>query len=173
MHDALASQEVDAQVSSDQETSTPIRSLDRRQRLAVEHQSQGGAPEAKRGRTTLTVIFARRQEARREGTIPQLRRRDHQGCVMAGTAWRRARAAAPCGELSPPTPAACGGAPSSVQLPPWADPRAHPRSMAGLGPRHQLVHQLVARKGRPREDACVPISRRLGTQGSAGTAAQT
>jgi hypothetical protein len=36
----------------------------------VEDQSQGGAPAAKRGRTTLTVIFARRQDARREEDGP-------------------------------------------------------------------------------------------------------
>ena len=70
------------------------------------------------------------------GTIPQLRRRDHQGCVMAVTTWRRVRgcsakamgpAAAPCGELSPATPAVCGGAPClSNSLPGLI--RAHPRS---------------------------------------------
>lgn len=34
----------------------------------MEDQTQGGAPAAKRGRMTLTVIFERREHARREGT---------------------------------------------------------------------------------------------------------
>ena len=38
--------------------------------LAGEDHCQGGAPAAKRGRTTLTVIFARRQDARREEDGP-------------------------------------------------------------------------------------------------------
>jgi hypothetical protein len=38
--------------------------------LAVEDHSQGGAPAAQRGRTTLTVIFARREDARREEDGP-------------------------------------------------------------------------------------------------------
>src|SRR5262249_51376730 len=42
--------------------------LDSCRAVAAEDQSQGGAPAAERGRTTLTVIFARRQDARREGT---------------------------------------------------------------------------------------------------------
>jgi hypothetical protein len=44
----------------------------------VEDQCQGEAPAAERGRTTLTVIFARRQDARREEDGPvRLRRRGH------------------------------------------------------------------------------------------------
>src|SRR5579859_6025320 len=46
--------------------SSLVRPSDRCRGLAVEDQCQGGAPAAKRGRTTLTVIFARRQDARRE-----------------------------------------------------------------------------------------------------------
>jgi hypothetical protein len=48
----------------------------------VEDQCQGGAPAAKRGRTTLTVIFARREDARREEDGPVgLRRRGSPGTL--------------------------------------------------------------------------------------------
>jgi hypothetical protein len=41
------------------------RPPDRCRVFAVEDHCQGGAPAAKRGRTTLTMIFARRNDARR------------------------------------------------------------------------------------------------------------
>jgi hypothetical protein len=56
----------------------------------VEDQSQGGAPGAKRGRTTLTVIFARRQDARREGD-------GRSALAGAATSRRRAPVMAGCG----------------------------------------------------------------------------
>ncbi len=68
------------------------RPPDRCRGLAVEDQCQGGAPAAKRGRTTLTVIFARRQDARREEDGP------------VGLRWRGHRAA-----LGPAPPAAGAG----------------------------------------------------------------
>src|SRR6266496_1332569 len=62
---------------------------------------QGGAPAAKRGRTTLTVIFARRQDSRREEDgLVRLHRRGYPAVLR-------------------PEPPACGRGP--------ADRRAAPR----------------------------------------------
>jgi hypothetical protein len=73
--------------------SSLVRPSDRCRGLAGEDQCQGGAPAAERGRTTLTVIFARRQDARREEDGPvRYAGGGHRGSVTACATGLRARA---------------------------------------------------------------------------------
>ena len=87
------------------------RPPDRCRVLAVEDQSESGAPAAKRGRTTLTLIFARRQQCPVRGGRPRRCRRESPRCVprvagLAGAGPRR------CGQLPTPVRCAKGSGPS-------------------------------------------------------------
>ncbi len=132
----------------------PSPALDRPPRqvpdLAVEDHCQGGAPAAKRGRTTLTVIFARRHNARREedgpatgaGAATGVRNggwpgwRQVRGNGGAGTGPRRcAVALEAAGQAAPPATARLPAAPASYGADSPGRP-AHP-PCAARAPLHE------------------------------------
>ncbi len=94
----------------------------------MEDQRQGGAPAAQRGRTTLPVIFARRENVRRAEDGPASSRgRGHRGALRCGlpacgcgpadlVAVPRPEGSRPAGRGRPPAPesARCPPTPSSA-----------------------------------------------------------